>query len=165
MDCEKSSGDRAQLVTGGPQKEHIQLPDDQDLRIAHAMKRLDALAVLMDAAFVIPGTNTRMGLNGLIGLFPVVVDLIGGAISSYIVWEARRLGAPNWLLARMSVNVAIETGVGAIPFFGDVFDIFFRANLKNMALLKGYLERRGRSLTDRVDKKGPSIRQPFRVSL
>ena len=101
----------------------------------------------------------------MIGLFPVVGDLIGGAISSYIVWEARRLGAPNWLLARMSVNVAIETGVGAIPFFGDVFDIFFRANLKNMALLKGYLERRGRSLTDRVDKKCPSIRQPFRVSL
>ena len=95
------------------------IPDDEEVRIAYAVKRLDALAVLMDAAFVIPGTNTRMGLNGLIGLFPIVGDLIGGAISSYIVWEARRLGAPNWLLARMSINVAIETGIGAVRFVGD----------------------------------------------
>ena len=116
--------------------------DDEQKRIAYAVKRLDALAVLMDAAFVIPGTKTRMGLNGLIGLVPVVGDIIGGAISSYIVWEARRLGAPTWLLARMAVNVAIETGVGAIPLLGDVFDIFFRANLKNMTLLKRYLDRR-----------------------
>ena len=108
-----------------------------------AVTRLDALATLMDAAFVIPGTNTRMGLAGLIGLVPGIGDLIGGAISSYIVWEARQLGAPRWLIARMMLNVMLETGVGAVPIFGDMFDIMFKANLKNLALLKRYLERQG----------------------
>ena len=117
---------------------------DERLRLEYAVKRLNALATLMDAAFLIPGTNIRMGLAGLIGLVPVAGDLIGGAVSSYIVWEARRLGAPSWLIARMALNVAIETSVGAIPLLGDMFDIAFRANLRNMALLKRHLERRGR---------------------
>jgi uncharacterized protein DUF4112 len=108
-----------------------------------ALRRLTALATLLDAAFIIPGTNMRMGLAGIIGLVPGIGDLIGGAISSYIVWEARRLGAPRWLIARMMLNVMIETGVGAVPVLGDMFDIVFKANLKNLALLKRYLERRG----------------------
>ena len=107
------------------------------------LARLDALATFMDAAFVIPGTNIRMGAAGIIGLVPVAGDLIGGAISSYIVWEARQLGAPRWLIARMLLNVAIETGFGAVPLLGDMFDIMFRANLKNVALLKNYFDRRG----------------------
>ena len=108
-----------------------------------SVARLDALATLMDAAFVLPGTNVRMGLNGLIGLVPVAGDIIGGAISTYIVWEARQLGAPGWLIARMMLNVAIETGIGAVPLLGDMFDILFRANLRNMALLKQHIARRG----------------------
>ena len=108
-----------------------------------SLARLDALATLMDAAFVLPGTNVRMGLNGLIGLVPVAGDIIGGAISTYIVWEARQLGAPGWLIARMMLNVAIETGIGAVPLLGDMFDILFRANLRNMALLKHHIARRG----------------------
>ena len=115
---------------------------DERVRFDAAIARLTALATLMDAAFLIPGTNIRMGLAGLVGLVPVAGDLIGGAVSSYIVWEAKRLGAPTWLLARMSLNVAIETGVGAVPFLGDMFDIAFRANLRNMALLKRWAERR-----------------------
>ena len=120
---------------------------DERVRFDAAIARLTALATLMDAAFLIPGTNIRMGLAGLVGLVPVAGDLIGGAVSSYIVWEAKRQGAPTWLLARMSLNVAIETGVGAVPFLGDMFDIAFRANLRNMALLKRWAERRG--FTDR----------------
>lgn len=118
---------------------------DQNGRVdrSAALARLDALATFMDAAFVIPGTNIRMGAAGIIGLFPVAGDLIGGAISSYIVWEARQLGAPRWLIARMMLNVAIETGFGAVPLLGDMFDIMFRANLKNVALLKNYFQRRG----------------------
>jgi len=109
-----------------------------------AVARLDALATLMDAAFVIPGTNIRMGLDGLIGLLPIAGDLIASLVSSYIVWEARQLGAPRWLLARMMLNVAIDTAIGSVPVVGDVFDVMFRANLKNMALLKRYLERQAR---------------------
>ena len=107
------------------------------------LARLDALATFMDAAFVIPGTNIRMGADGIIGLVPVAGDMIGGAISSYIVWEARQLGAPGWLIARMMLNVAIETGFGAVPLLGDMFDVMFRANLRNVALLKNYFERDG----------------------
>ena len=107
------------------------------------LARLDALATFMDAAFVIPGTNIRMGAAGIIGLVPVAGDMIGGAISSYIVWEARQLGAPGWLIARMMLNVAIETGFGAVPLLGDMFDVMFRANLRNVALLKTYFERDG----------------------
>ena len=107
------------------------------------LARLDALATFMDGAFVIPGTNIRMGAAGLIGLVPVAGDMIGGAISSYIVWEARQLGAPGWLIARMMLNVAIETGFGAVPLLGDMFDVMFRANLRNVALLKNYFERDG----------------------
>lgn len=132
---------------------------DETAQIEQALVRLDALATLMDAAFVIPGTTIRMGLNGIFGLFPVVGDIVGGAVSSYIVWEARHFGVPTWLLARMSLNVAIETGVGAIPFLGDMFDIVFRANLRNMALLRGHLERRGRIATKTID--GTFSHAPF----
>jgi Domain of unknown function (DUF4112) len=113
-------------------------------RVAQSVARIDALATLMDAAFVIPGTNIKMGLDGLIGLVPVAGDLIASVISSYIIWEARQLGAPRWLLMRMLVNVAIDTAVGSVPVVGDAFDVMFRANLKNVALLKRYLAQQGR---------------------
>jgi hypothetical protein len=106
-----------------------------------AVPRLDVLATLMDAAFVIPGTNIRMGLDGLIGLLPIAGDLISSMVSSYIVWEARQLGVPRWILARMMLNVLIDTAVGSVPVVGDAFDVMFRANMKNMTLLKRYLER------------------------
>jgi hypothetical protein len=97
----------------------------------------------MDGAFVLPGTNIRFGLDALIGLIPVAGDLIAGVVSSYLIWEARQLGAPRWLIARMMANTLIDTAVGAIPGVGDAFDVLFRANMKNMALLRRYLEKRG----------------------
>ena len=69
---------------------------------AESVARLEALAKLMDGAFVIPGTNIRMGLDGLIGLVPVAGDMISGLISTYMIWEARQLGAPRWLIATAS---------------------------------------------------------------
>ena len=112
-----------------------------------AMARLDALATLMDAAFVIPGTNIHVGLDGLIGLLPIAGDLISSVVSSYIVWEARQLGVPRWSLGRMMLNVAIDTAIGSVPVVGDAFDVMFRANLKNMSLLKRYLNRHARPTT------------------
>ena len=116
-----------------------------------SLARLEALARLMDSAFVIPGTSIRMGLDGLIGLLPVAGDLIAGVISSYLIWEARRLGASRWVIGRMMANTALDTLVGAVPVVGDAFDVLFRANLKNMALLRRHLERRG------VARSGPII--------
>jgi hypothetical protein len=108
-----------------------------------SIARLEALAKLMDGAFVIPGTNTRIGLDGLIGLIPGIGDVISGIISSYLIWEARQLGVSKWVMARMIGNTFVDTAVGAIPLAGDVFDVMFRANMKNMALLRGHLEKQG----------------------
>jgi hypothetical protein len=112
-------------------------------RTEQSLARLEALARLMDSAFVIPGTGIRMGLDGLIGLLPVAGDLIAGVVSSYLIWEARQLGASRWVIGRMMANTALDTLVGAVPVVGDAFDILFRANLKNMALLRRHLEKRG----------------------
>ena len=98
---------------------------DDIARRDSSFARLDALATLMDAAFVVQGTNIRMGLNGLIGLVPVAGNTIAGAISNYIIWEARQLGAPGWLIARMMLDVAIVPGIGAVPLVGDMFNIPF----------------------------------------
>jgi len=110
---------------------------------AESVARLEALAKLMDGAFVIPGTNIRMGLDGLIGLVPVAGDMVSGLISTYMIWEARQLGAPRWLIARMLANTLLDTTVGAIPVLGDAFDVLFRANMKNMALLRRHMEKKG----------------------
>ena len=108
-----------------------------------AVERLEALATLMDSAIVIPGTNVRFGLDAIIGLVPGIGDLVSGAISSYLIWEARRLGASRWLVWRMMANTAIDTAIGVIPVAGDAFDVMFRANRKNMALLRAHLEKTG----------------------
>jgi len=105
--------------------------------------RLEALARLMDGAVQIPGTTVRIGLDAFIGMVPVAGDFVSAAISSYLIWEARRIGAPRWLIARMAANTLLDTTVGAIPVAGDVFDVFFRSNMKNMALLRRHLERKG----------------------
>jgi hypothetical protein len=108
-----------------------------------SVARLEALAQLMDGAFVVPGTSIRFGLDGIIGLVPVAGDLIAGVISTYLIWEARQLGAPRWLIARMLANAFLDTTLGAIPVVGDAFDVLFRANMKNMALLRRHLEKKG----------------------
>lgn len=111
--------------------------------IEQALLRLDALANIMDSAITIPGTNVTMGVDALLGLLPGIGDAIAGAISSYLIWEAKQLGAPKILLARMAGNVAIDTVVGAVPFVGDIFDVAYKSNRKNVALLKKHLEKQG----------------------
>jgi len=95
----------------------------------------------MDTAFLIPGTQIRFGLDALIGLVPGIGDAVTTLISLYIVSEARALGAPPLLIARMIANVALDGFVGAIPLAGDAFDVAFRANRRNMKLLRDYLDK------------------------
>lgn len=106
--------------------------------------RIDALSKLLDVAFILPGTNIRYGIDGLIGLVPIVGDLLTTAISLWIVREARALGAPKYLVARMLGNVAVDGVVGIVPFVGDAFDVMFRANMRNMRLLKKWMEKQPR---------------------
>ena len=93
----------------------------------------------MDARFGVPGTRFRFGLDGLVSLLPGVGDTVMSAVSLYIVWEARNMGAPTPLLARMLANVALDTAGGAVPFLGDLFDVAFKANLRNLALLEDWV--------------------------
>jgi hypothetical protein len=111
---------------------------------AERIARLDALASLLDTAFLVPGTNIRFGVDALIGLIPGIGDAITTAMSLYIVHEARQLGAPRHLIARMLANVALDGVVGAVPFLGDAFDVMWRANRRNMALLRRHLDREAR---------------------
>jgi hypothetical protein len=108
------------------------------------MARLDALAKLLDVAFILPGTNIRYGIDGLIGLIPVVGDLITTAISLWLVREARALGAPWHITTRMLANVALDGVVGIIPIAGDAFDVMFRANVRNVRMLKRWMDKQPR---------------------
>jgi hypothetical protein len=108
------------------------------------LARLDALSKLLDVAFIVPGTNIRYGIDGLIGLIPVVGDIITTAISLWVVREARALGAPWHLTTRMLGNVALDGVVGLVPFAGDAFDVMFRANVRNVRMLQRWLEKQPR---------------------
>jgi hypothetical protein len=100
--------------------------------------RLRRLAWLIDGAFRLPGSRFRFGLNSIIGLTPAAGDALLTAISLYIVYEARQLGVPKGKLARMLKNVAIEAAAGAVPVLGDLFDVAFKANLRNLAILEDH---------------------------
>lgn len=104
------------------------------------LKKLEQLARLLDNSFRIPGTSVQMGLDSLIGLIPGIGDTTGGILSTYIIWQAARMGVPRIVLMRMGVNVILDAMLGAIPIFGDIFDITFKANQKNVQLLSNYFQ-------------------------
>lgn len=104
------------------------------------LKRLDSLAYLLDNSIPIPGTGARVGIDAVIGLVPGIGDVAGTAMSAYIVMQAARMGAPASVIARMVLNVGVETIVGSIPFLGDLFDAGWKANARNITLLRGSVE-------------------------
>ena len=97
---------------------------------------LDQLATLLDDAFAIPGTRIRFGIDSLIGLVPGLGDIITGVMSLFIVYAGWQRGIPKVTQARMMMNIVIDTALGAVPLVGDVFDVAWKANRKNMRLLK-----------------------------
>ena len=115
------------------------LSPDQKLRL----KRLRALARLLDEAMRLPGTQYRVGIDALIGLVPVVGDLVSAGLAVYIMREAARLGVSRLILLRMTANVGVDLLVGAVPVAGDLFDVVWKANKKNLALLEAHLKAEG----------------------
>jgi hypothetical protein len=115
---------------------------DAHSRLA-ALDRLDRLAMLFDTAFVLPGTNVRFGIESLLRLVPGLGDAAASALSCYLLYEAHRLGVPRTLFARMVGNVVLEGTIGAVPFLGDAFDVMFRANRRNVALLREHFAKVG----------------------
>ncbi len=106
---------------------------------AKRLQRLRRLAWLIDGAFAIPFTRFRFGLNSVIGLTPAAGDAVLAVISLYIVNEARHLGVPSRVISKMLRNVAIEAVGGAVPILGNLFDVAFKANLRNLALIEDHL--------------------------
>ncbi|CAA9892931.1 conserved membrane hypothetical protein [Candidatus Methylobacter favarea] len=102
------------------------------------IKQLERWAWLLDNSIRIPGTSIRMGLDSLIGLIPGIGDVTGGALSSYLLLQAVSTGVPTVVIARMAVNIVFDTLIGMIPVAGDIFDIVFKANQKNIELMTAY---------------------------
>ena len=106
-----------------------------------AVRRMEVMAKLLDNSFTVPGTNQRFGIDAIIGLVPGLGDIATTLLSSYVIWEARNLGVSKFALGRMLANLGIHATVGAIPVVGDVFDAFFRVNLRNMRIVRSELDR------------------------
>ena len=100
---------------------------------------LDSLARWMDSAFEIPGTGVRFGLDAIIGLIPGIGDTVTSFVSLYILHAASRYGVARVTLLRMAMNIGIDWLFGAIPLVGDAFDVYWKANLKNVALLRRHV--------------------------
>lgn len=102
------------------------------------LQRLDRVAWLLDNSIKIPGVNYRIGLDGLIGLIPGIGDATGTLLSMYILAEGARAGIPKPILLRMAWNIGVDSLIGAIPLVGDLFDMTWKANARNVRLLKEY---------------------------
>lgn len=102
------------------------------------VQRLQRLARLWDAAVRLPG-GIAIGLDPLVGLVPGIGDAAGALVSGYIVLEAARLGVPGATLVRMLANIGIDALLGAVPVLGDIFDVAWKSNLKNVALIERHL--------------------------
>jgi hypothetical protein len=113
------------------------------------LNRIRRFSRLMDSAIRIPGINLRVGLDPIIGLIPGGGDLIGGALSAYIIFVAIRFRLPPHVAGKMFFNIALETIVGTVPLAGDLFDAYFKANIRNFELLEKHL-----TVDPNVEKSG-----------
>ena len=100
---------------------------------------------MLDSAIVIPGTRFRFGADALLGLFPGGGDVVGATLSGYIVYESWRAGVPAAGLARMIANLLADTLIGAVPIAGDLFDAYWKANLRNIEILRAHVATRERN--------------------
>ena len=108
---------------------------------ADPLARARTLARLLDSAVRVPGTGIRFGADAVIGLIPGLGDIGGAALAGYLVILAQRLGVPRSVVLRMLANVAVDTLGGTVPLIGDLFDVAYKSNLRNVALLERALER------------------------
>ncbi|MDG5748271.1 DUF4112 domain-containing protein [Qipengyuania sp. XHP0207] len=117
----------------------IELPTGRDP--ISIRKRIEAMEQVLERSFTIPGTNYPVGLDSIIGLVPVIGDVVTAAMGAYIVWEARNLGIPKWKLWRMAGNIAFDSAIGAVPVVGDAFDLAFRSNTRNLRIIRKHLDK------------------------
>jgi hypothetical protein len=127
------------------------LPQEQFDRIADTLplgrdpasvrRRLESVEGILERMFVVPGINRPIGLDSILGLVPVLGDIITASMGAWLVWEARNLGMSKFTLARMAGNIGVDTLLGAVPLVGDLFDFAFRSNSRNLRIVKRYLDK------------------------
>jgi hypothetical protein len=110
-----------------------------DFTRSGTMERLEWLTWFSDSALRIPGTSRTVGVDGVLSLVPGLGTLVGTGLSLYVIGEALRHGVPARLLTRMGLNIAADTALGAIPVVGFLFDMVFKANQRNLTLLRQHL--------------------------
>ena len=110
--------------------------DPQQIR-----QRIEMLELLLERSFSIPGTRFAFGLDALVGLIPVVGDVLTAGMGAYLVWEARNLGLSKWQMTRMAGNVGFDALIGLLPVIGDGADFLFRSNSRNLRIIKRHLDR------------------------
>ena len=98
--------------------------------------RLKLLSKRLDNNFIIPGTKYKIGLDPIIGAVPVIGDLIGALLSTYIMYSGIKIGVPRSIVAQMATNIALDFTIGWIPIIGDIFDIIWKANQRNVKLIE-----------------------------
>ena len=103
------------------------------------LRRIRKIAKLLDTAIGIPGTKFRIGLDPILGLIPGGGDLVGAAISAYMIYLATSFGLEKSKVTQMIKNIALETTVGFVPIVGDIFDVYFKANIRNLDILEQHL--------------------------
>jgi hypothetical protein len=117
------------------------LTPDQQRRL----RRIERLSRLMDGQWRIPGTGYRVGLDGLIGLIPGGGDTVGLAVSAYLLYEMRRLGIRGWPWWTMLARSLLDAVAGTVPIVGDLVDLLYKANLRNLDAVRDLLARRAGS--------------------
>lgn len=108
---------------------------------ASVRRRIETMEGLLERAVTIPGLNRRVGLDAMLGLVPVVGDVVAAAMGAWLIWEARNLGMSKFQIARMTGNLALDTALGAIPIVGDAFDFLFRSNSRNLRIMRRWLDK------------------------
>ena len=104
-------------------------------------QRVETMEHLLERSFTVPGINRKVGLDFVLGLVPVLGDVITGAMGLYLVWEARNLGMSKFQLARMAANVGFDSLIGTVPLVGDAFDFFWRSNTRNLKIIRKHLDK------------------------
>ncbi len=109
---------------------------------SRALGEVEALAWLLDNSIPVPMTGgRRFGIDALIGFVPGIGDLVSAGLGLFVIWRGSRLGLPRIVVARMLANSAIDLVIGSIPFLGDAFDLWFKANTRNLGLMRRWIER------------------------
>ena len=125
------------MASSYPNASYSDVPNHMSRSQQETLASMEKIERVMDRSIALPG-GIRLGLDSIIGLIPGVGDIATSFVSGSLFLKAMKLGLPKTILARMAFNILIDALVGSIPFFGDIFDVFFKANTRNMELVRAY---------------------------